>query len=87
MDPTGRTRLHYAALNNDAETVAALVATGESPDQPDGAGFTPLHLAAQQYAMAAAQALLDAGATVDAVNAFGSTPYSPPSSTPRAAAS
>lgn len=74
VDPSGRGRLHYAAFYDDVETVAELLASGEAPDQPDKQGFTPLHLAAQQYAVTAAHALLDAGATVDAVNVYGNTP-------------
>lgn len=74
MDRAWRTQLHYAALKDDAEKAARLIATGESPDAADRQGFTPLHLAAQQYAVAAARTLVDAGATIDAVNAFGNTP-------------
>lgn len=36
-------------------------------------GFTPLHFAAQQYSLSATAALLNAGATVDIENAFGTT--------------
>ncbi|MEA5453864.1 ankyrin repeat domain-containing protein [Sinomonas sp. JGH33] len=74
MDPAGRSPLHYAALENDAEAIARLLAAGTSPDVADRQGFTPLHLAAQEFAPAAAAALIDAEATVDAANAFGNTP-------------
>ena len=74
MDPAGRSPLHYAALEDDAEAIARLLAMGTSPDVPDRQGFTPLHLAVQEFAPAAAVALIAAGATVDAANVFGNTP-------------
>jgi ankyrin repeat protein len=74
MDPAGRSPLHYAALNNDAEEVTRLVAEGASPDSSDTHGFTALHLASQEHALAAAAALLNLGATVDPINLFGNTP-------------
>jgi ankyrin repeat protein len=74
MDSVGRSPLHYAAFNNEVDSIEALIASGESPDARDKQDFTPLHLAAQQYSVAAATALLDAGASVDAENAFGNTP-------------
>lgn len=74
MDPAGRTPLHYAALEDDAEAIVRLLGTGISPDVADRHGFTPLHLAAQEFAQAAAVALMAAGATVDAANVFGNTP-------------
>ena len=54
--------------------VEALIARGESPDRPDKQGLTPLHLAAQEGALSASSALLEAGASVDAENDFGNTP-------------
>lgn len=74
MDPAGRSRLHYAALNDDAAEVGRLIGEGESPDVQDDQGFTPLHLAAQQSAVLSGAALLGGGATVDATNVFGNTP-------------
>lgn len=74
MDPAGRSQLHYAALENDARTIAELIASGMSPDVADKQGFTPLHLAAQQSALEAATSLIAQGATVDAENVFGNTP-------------
>ena len=71
MDPAGRSLLHYAALTNDAAEVTRLIAEGDSPDIQ---GFTPLHLASQEHALAAAAALVNVGATVDSINAFGNTP-------------
>jgi hypothetical protein len=63
MDRAGRNPIHYAAASDEASEVASLLAGGESPDVQDKQGFAPLHLAAQQFAVATAQALLDAGAT------------------------
>lgn len=74
MDPAGRSLLYYAALRNDATEVTRLIAEGESPDSSDSQGFTPLHLASQEHALAAAAALLNLGAMVDPINSFGNTP-------------
>lgn len=51
-----------------------LIAEGEAPDSSDSQGFTPLHLASQEQALAAAAALLNLGATVDPINSIGNTP-------------
>ncbi len=66
--------LHDAAHANDERRVAELIAGGADVDARPEQGFTPLHLAAQQYAVDAARVLLDAGATVDARNEHGNTP-------------
>ncbi|MCW2787314.1 MAG: hypothetical protein JWP74_3831 [Marmoricola sp.] len=76
MSLVKRSALHYAARDDDAAKVQALLADGESPDVQDEQGFTPLHLAAQEYSLSAATALLAAGAQVDVENAFGNTPLS-----------
>ncbi|MGO4247777.1 ankyrin repeat domain-containing protein [Paenarthrobacter sp. RAF54_2] len=60
-------------MENDVATAEAHLADGASPDAQDKAGFTPLHFAAQEYAVAAAAALLRAGATVDLQNGWGNT--------------
>lgn len=49
-------RMNHTALENDVATLEALLAEGASPDAHDKAGFTPLHFAAQEYAVAAADA-------------------------------
>jgi ankyrin repeat protein len=73
-DRSGRTPLHYAALEDDAARVAALIAEGADADAADDEGFTPLHMACQQGSLAAARSLLYGGARVDPVNVFGNTP-------------
>ncbi|HEY4913726.1 MAG TPA: ankyrin repeat domain-containing protein [Candidatus Dormibacteraeota bacterium] len=50
------------------------LAAGADPNLGDRQGFTPLHLAAQQWSVDVAKRLLDHGAEVDAENVFGSTP-------------
>ncbi len=74
MPKNQQSPLLATALQNDAPTIKRLLAAGELPDAQDEQGFTALHLAAQEYALSAAAALLNAGATVDAENAFGNTP-------------
>lgn len=69
-----RTPLHDAAFNNDEVLVRALVAQRADVNAQDRDGFAPLHLAAQEYAVAAAQALLEGGAQVDITNKYGNTP-------------
>ncbi|WP_395858334.1 ankyrin repeat domain-containing protein [Arthrobacter sp. AG367] len=63
LDPAGRSPLHYAALTDAAAEVTRLIAAGESPDSADRQGFTPLHLASQEYALNAgtAPAFVDSG--------------------------
>jgi ankyrin repeat protein len=51
-----------------------LLAAGADADSPDRLGFRPLHLAAQEGSLEAARALVEHGATVDAVNSYGNTP-------------
>jgi len=66
--------LHYAALANDVHEAERLIAAGDDPGASDAQGFTPLHFAAQERAVDAARVLLDGGAVVDQLNAFGNTP-------------
>ncbi|MDE3194008.1 MAG: ankyrin repeat domain-containing protein [Chloroflexota bacterium] len=73
-DQAGRSPLHYAAKEDDAETVATLIRGGADPDVRDGYGFSPLHFAAQEGSARAARTLLELGASVDSANMFGNTP-------------
>jgi ankyrin repeat protein len=66
LDDLGRSALHLAARDNDADAVRAGIAAGLEVDLPERrAGYTPLHLAVQDGALDAARALLDAGADVN----------------------
>jgi ankyrin repeat protein len=69
-----RTRLHYAALENDEALVKQLTAQGADVNGQDRDGCTPLHYSAQQSAVAAAKVLLAAGAMVDLPDRHGNTP-------------
>ncbi|WP_373298695.1 ankyrin repeat domain-containing protein [Streptomyces melanogenes] len=73
-DRSGRTAVHYAAVDGDVEGLRALLAGGAAPEATDAAGWTPLHLAAQAQAPAVIEVLLGAGASVDAVDGHGNTP-------------
>lgn len=74
VDRLGRTLLHHAALEGDAERVRQLLASGSVADAPDDNGWTPLHFAAQCNAAGVTAALLQAGASVDARDAHGRSP-------------
>lgn len=54
--------------------IAALLDDGADPNAADRQGFTPLHFAAQQWSIEAAQILLERGADVDPVNTYGNSP-------------
>lgn len=73
-DGFGRTDLHYAALEDDAERVASLINAGGDVDLADHDGMTPLHFAGQEYSVSAARALLAAGAQVAVEDVHGNTP-------------
>jgi ankyrin repeat protein len=74
VDRMGRTPLHYAALDGDAERVRKLLASGLTSDAADDNGWTPLHFAAQSNAAAVTDLLLKAGASVEMRDAHGNTP-------------
>jgi uncharacterized protein len=73
-DPSGRTPLHYAALEGRFDRVQSLLRDGADVAAVDQQGFTPLHFACQQYRLDIVDVLLGAGAPVNAVDAWGNTP-------------
>ena len=70
----GYTALHYAAMFDNTEMIAALVKAGARVDAHDRLGNTPLLLAAVHRRNAAARRLIAAGADVNAQNHDGMTP-------------
>ena len=75
VDRSGRSGLHYAAMENDVAAIERHLAAGDDPNRADTReGFRPLHFAAQEQAVEAAKALLEAGADVDSPNRHGNTP-------------
>ena len=73
-DRGGRYPIHYNALEGRIVELAQSLAEGGEPSVPDGAGFTPLHLAAQSLNPKEVRLLIDAGADLEARNRFGATP-------------
>lgn len=70
----GRTELHYAAADGDADRVRELLGEGLDPRAADVSGWTPLHFAAQRHVPAIVNLLLEAGADVNAQDEHGNTP-------------
>ncbi|MEZ4702490.1 MAG: ankyrin repeat domain-containing protein [Rhodothermales bacterium] len=74
----GYAPLHRAVEARRLDLVNLLLDAGADPNQmsrnADGNDRTPLHIAAETGSVAVAEALLAAGARVDAVTAFGETP-------------
>ena len=75
FEENGRTPLHSAAGNGNAELVRRLLVNGANPNAKNKDGGTPLHDAARLGANAdTISALLEAGADIDARDNFGNTP-------------
>jgi uncharacterized protein len=66
--------LYTAAALNEVDQLRTLLAQGEDPNQADEAGFTPLHLACQEWSVEAVRELIAAGAAVNAATESGYTP-------------
>jgi len=73
-DPRGRTPLHLAVLENEAEVVAWLAERGVALDAQDQFELAPLHYAAKAGRMALAEILLEAGADPNARSRRGQAP-------------
>jgi len=70
--------LHHAPvdlpISEQGRVVRELLAAGHDPKATDDDGWTPLHAAAEHFAVDVAQILIDAGASVEAKDRFGNTP-------------
>lgn len=74
-DARGDTVLHYAARQNGAEAVEALLSAGMDIDARNDDGATPLHLAAgAEHGLGAVSTLLQAGADPNVTDNLGRTP-------------
>jgi len=75
-DRDGFTPLIYAVLAENASTtmVQFLIDSGADPNQPDSAGWTPLHYAAREQLRPIVEVLISNGAAVDPTDEIGSTP-------------
>ncbi len=72
-DEDGRTPLHWAADNAQAETAQQLLALGANVNARDHAGRTPLHYAARAGQSAIVEQLLAHGASINAADVRGNT--------------
>ena len=73
-DRLGRVPIHHAAGEGYATIIPILARSADEANAADNAGDTPLHMAAMNGRLAAARALLTAGANRCARNAQGRTP-------------
>lgn len=72
-DEFGRVPLHYHALS-DVVALKRELGSRADPNATDSNEYTPLHFAAQECSLEAAEALIAAGAVVDAKDVNGNTP-------------
>lgn len=73
-DPDGTTALHWAAVANDAETVALLIGAGANPKTANAFGITALTVASTNANPDIVERLLKAGADPNALVGEGETP-------------
>tara|TARA_R110000868_G_C10912386_1_gene765062 strand:+ start:342 stop:2138 length:1797 start_codon:yes stop_codon:yes gene_type:complete len=75
IGPDGRQLIHYAAtMNQSADTICALLASGAGVNAERHSGKTPLHIAVENGNTRSVVALLANGATVNAMLQNGVTP-------------
>jgi ankyrin repeat protein len=77
--------LQNAANHRDLQRLRELIAGGADPNTPGPHGHTALHTAAARDEPTIVQALIDAGATVDATDDAGNTPLLIAATTPKRA--
>lgn len=73
VNPNGRRALNWAAWFNHADAVRFLIAKGATVNLGNNTEFTPLHHAAENGSLEAAEVLLDAGADPTWPNNMGET--------------
>lgn len=62
-------KLHVAAIEGEVDDVKKLLASGSDVNEKDGQGYTALHYACGEGERRCAEALLEKGANVNAINA------------------
>lgn len=68
------TALYWATINNEANEVRRLLASGSNPNAQDARGDTCLHTASRMNSSTIILLLLEAGASVEIINAKKQTP-------------
>jgi ankyrin repeat protein len=74
VDRYGRSPLHVAVIEGQAEQCRALLRDGAPSDAQDDNGWSPLHFAVQQGSREIVDALLAAGADPNVRDSNGNTP-------------
>ena len=72
-DSLGRTALHLAAYNRDANDIDIILRHGANPDLGDRHGKTPLHVASALGSASCTNALIAGGANLESTDQFGDT--------------
>lgn len=73
IDKEGRSELHYAALEGDANKVKKLIKEGSPVNLQCKQGWTALHCAAQANSPEATSVLIASGAELELKDVFGNT--------------
>jgi len=76
VDRAGRTPLHNAVIDQNAQLVSDLLKNGADVNVQDDGGWTPLHFAAANTSLEIVEYLIAAGCSIDPQNLHGNSPLS-----------
>ena len=71
----GKMLVHRAVANHNTDEIVRLIDDGEDVNEVEGAGGTPLHVAAVEGWIEGAELLLQLGAKINATNNAGDSPW------------